>query len=135
MIDQDDYQPMPPQVADLLLEQAGGAEPALSLQTGTKVDTGRWFVRSRLWLCVTDSQLLLLAAARRQYAEVLDLATLQDTYYSHATGQLVLEPTEGVRYSQIYLAPIDALRVIGLIEEAGQQTKPSNDTATENSRA
>ena len=126
---------MPPEVAGLLDELTGGAYVSMRLRSRTKVDTGRWFRRSRLWLCVTDKQIVLLAASKRRYTQVLELAELPDSYYSHATGQLVLEPTEGVRYSRIKLAPIDALRVLSLIEQAYANPTDPRSTATENSSA
>jgi len=126
--------------------ETGVERPRLALRSRTRVDTGGWLMSSRLWLFVTDRHIVLVAAANlhliapRQYFEAIELSQCKDSFYSHATGQLVLEPIKDVPFKHIKLSPIDANRVLDLIQQGEQPTDtppPStpNTTATENSRA
>lgn len=123
---------LPKLEAQLLRDEAGGSEPRLTLRTQTRVDTGRWLKRSRLWLCVIDDDVVLLAASKRRYFEKITLADCRDSYYSHPTGQLVLEPLEAARYKQIQMSPTDALRFLELIQQSDLTPHPPQGNATEN---
>ena len=50
--------------------------------------------RIPVWLCVVGDELILLAVARRRYFERVSLADCQASHYGHATGELVIEPSE-----------------------------------------
>lgn len=119
----------------LLGAELGGRSPRLVLRSRTFVDTGRWWRRTPLWLCVTDDSLVLLAASRRCYAERIDLADCTESYYCHATGQLVIVPGEQARFNQVTLLPQQALDVLDLIEAGDGLLEIQDNTATENSRA
>lgn len=109
---------MTPAEQSAYAEAAGGAEPVLVLRSRTKVDTGRWLRKSRLWLCVTGDALVLVAASKRRYAESVALAGCARTHYNHVSGVLVIEPGEDLRFNQVALPPTRALRVIHLVEQA-----------------
>ena len=96
----------------LLRAECGAIDPKLCLRTGTKIDAGRWWCRTPVWLCVVGEELILLAVARRRYFERVKLADCQKSHYSHATGELVIEPTEQLRMKHLSLTPREALDVL-----------------------
>jgi hypothetical protein len=96
----------------LLRAECGDTEPKLCLRTRTKIDAGRWWRRTSVWLCVVGEELVLLAVARRRYVERVKLVDCQKSHYSHATGELVIEPTEHLRIKHLSLTPREALDVL-----------------------
>lgn len=136
MTDSQAINTMNPAERSVLAKAIGSQAPRLMLRSSTKVDTGRWWNPSRLWLCVHDQEILLLAASRREHLESIPLRECIKSHYCHTNGVLVLEPAEQLRFSRIALAPADALSVLHLIEQ-GQTTNPTTNTshATENTRA
>lgn len=106
---------MNPLEQQLLHAETGGAEPRLCIRSGTLVDTGRWWRRSPVWLCVTDGELILLTVARRRFFARIALRDARASRYHHATGELVIEPAEELPLRQIKLPPDDALRILNLI--------------------
>jgi hypothetical protein len=102
----------------LLHAETGGAEPRLCIRSGTLVDTGRWWRRSPVWLCVTDGELILLTVARRRFFARIALRDARASRYHHATGELVIEPAEELPLRQIKLPPDDALRILDLIRNS-----------------
>ena len=118
-----------------LEEQIGGASPRLLLRTRTRVDTGRWLIRSRLWLCVTAGDLVLLAVAKRRYVEKIALSDCRKARYCHASGRLVLEDLEGVRFNHIDMTPTDALNVLSLLTQGEEESTELNSNEPEINRA
>lgn len=96
----------------LLRDVTGGAVPRQCLRTGTRVDAGGWLRRAPLWLCVTDSRLVLLAVARRRYAECVDLPQCRESRYCHATGELLIRPAEGLAFDRVKVSPAEAVKVL-----------------------
>jgi hypothetical protein len=96
----------------LLRAECGGAEPAFCLRTHTTIDAGRWWRPTPVWLCIVGDELMLLAVARRRFVERVKLAECHASYYHHATGQLVIEPTEQLRIKHLSLTPREALDVL-----------------------
>ena len=101
----------------LLREETGGADPRLCIRTGTRIDAGRWWRRTPVWLCVVGDELILLAVARRRYFERVALADCQASHYSHATGELVVGPTERLRVHRLVLSPREALGVLDFLKQ------------------
>lgn len=95
--------------------ETGIAEPRLCVRSGTRVDTGRWWRRSPVWLCVTDHELIMLAVARRRFFARIALREARASRYHHATGELVIEPGEDLPLQRFQLPPDDALRILHLI--------------------
>jgi len=93
----------------------GDAKPRLVLRSRSRIDTGRWMGRSRLWVCVTDQKLIVFAAARRRYCEQLPLTDAQESWYCHTTGELVIESPRPLTHPRLSLGPNDALRVLACI--------------------
>ncbi len=99
----------------LLNELTGGAEPKLLLRTRTRIDCGRWWRRTPIWLCISGTELILFAVARRRYTERVALAECQASHYSHATGELVIDPSETLRIKRLSLTPREALNAIDFL--------------------
>ena len=116
----------------LLKAEIGDGSVRLMLRTGTRVDTGRWLRSSRLWLCVTDHDIVLLAASRRQYCQQVKLSDVAQSWYSHPTGNLVLEPGEDLQFRHIAMSPTDAVRVLKMIEASNESSKNLHSTSLEN---
>lgn len=102
----------------LLNEMTGGAEPGLCIRTGTSVDAGLWWRKVPLWLCVCGDRLILLAVARRRYVQTVKLSECVDSEYCHATGELVIQPAEGLEYNRVAMKPADALKVLSVLKAA-----------------
>ncbi len=94
----------------------GAAEPRLKVRSKTRIDTGRWWRSSPLWLCVTDDELVLFAASRRKYLQRLPITDCRDSHYCHITGELVIEAAVEMRFSRFVMPPTDALRVLDALE-------------------
>lgn len=101
----------------LLKELTGGAEPKLLLRTRTRIDAGRWWRRTPVWLCITASELILFAVARRRYTERVPLADCQASHYAHSTGELVIDPTESLRIKRLSLTPREALNALDFLKK------------------
>jgi hypothetical protein len=108
-----------------LIEETNGAEPLLSVRSDTRVDTGRWWRRSRLWICVTKNDVVVLAAARRIYIQRFAIADCQGSHYCHTTGQLVIEAGEELRHSRLAMSPVDALDVLNAIDRMNTENSQS----------
>ncbi len=112
----------------LLDEETGGAEPRLCIRTGTRIDAGRWWRRVPIWLCMVGDELLLLAVARRRHVERVRMADCHASHYSHATGELVIEPGDSLRFNRFTLSPREALQVLSFLNK--DQKQPITDTTT-----
>lgn len=100
----------------LMRDSVGSDEPRLQLRTKTRIDTGRWWRKTPLWLCVMEDELLLLSVSRRRYIERLPLSESNDTHYNNSTGELVIEPAESLQYNRCSISPRDALRVLNFFK-------------------
>lgn len=105
----------------LLREALAGQAERLLLRSTTRIDTGRCWRRSAVWLCMTDERLLLLAASKRRYLEQMPLRKCKGTQYCHTTGALLLQPSDHWRFNTIALPPVDALKVLKHIEHSTEQ--------------
>jgi hypothetical protein len=101
----------------LLTELTNGAEPKLLLRTRTRIDCGRWWRSTPVWLCITASELILFAVARRRYTDRVALADCLDSHYAHTTGELVIDPTESLRIKRLALTPREALSAIEFLKK------------------
>jgi len=96
----------------LLKELTGGAESMLLLRTRTRIDCGRWWRRTPVWLCISGHELILFAVARRRYTERVPLADCHGSDYMATTGELVIDSATALRMNRIKLTPREALNVI-----------------------
>jgi hypothetical protein len=99
----------------LLDELTDGEDPQLLLRSGTRIDAGRWWRSNSVWICITKSELILFAVARRRYVEHLPLADCRTSHYLAATGELVIDSAEPLRMKQLKLTPRQALEVLGFL--------------------
>ena len=100
----------------LLKELTGGAEPKLLLRTRTRIDAGRWWRLTPVWLCITANELILFAVARRRYTERVLLSDCHDAHYTATTGELVIDSCENLRMKRLTLPPREALNVINFLK-------------------
>lgn len=133
---------MSPTERAILTTQTQGEEPRLSLRSHTRVDTGLWWYRTRLWVCVTELDVIVFAAARRHYIKSIPIADCKSSHYCHTTGELVIQSAEDLQISRLRLSPSDALRLLRLLgavagttESPPQIAQQQNLNHSENSRA
>ena len=104
------------QLERLLLEEAtGGVDPHFLMRTDTRIDAGRWWRGSPLWLCVMPGDVVVFAVGRRRYLERIPITGCGAGFYNHATGELVLAPAEALRFRQFRMKPSAALRILSLL--------------------
>ena len=96
------------------------------MRSGTRIDTGRWWFGSRVWLCVSGDELIILAVARRRHLERIAIADCSGSHYNHGTGELVVGPGESIHLNQFKMSPGDALRILKLLlpDSPKQLTQP-----------
>ncbi|MES2983325.1 MAG: hypothetical protein V4727_13510 [Verrucomicrobiota bacterium] len=99
----------------LLDELTDGAEPKLLLRSRTRIDAGRWWRSTSVWICITGSELILFAVARRRYVERVPLTECHVCHYLAATGELVIESAEALRMKRVNLTPREAINVINFL--------------------
>ena len=107
----------------LLSDELSGQRPLVLLRSASRVDTGRWLRKSPIWLCLTETDILLLAASKRRYVQRMPIAACKASQYCHTSGALLLQPSDTWRFSAIQLPPADALNVLNHIDSANQSTK------------
>lgn len=107
---------MTPLESMLLQELTGGDPPKLVLRTRTRIDCGRWWRATPVWLCVSGGELILLAVARRRYFERIAVADCQSSFYNHAGGELVIKPGESLRINRFAMSAKEALGVMEFIQ-------------------
>jgi len=105
-------------------ELGGDPKPLMTVRSTSRVDTGGWLWRRRLWVCVSERLVTVLAASRRTYVQSVPRVDCQDSRYCHTTGELILSAGEELRFSRLAMKPADALRVL----EAITQTSTTEDT-------
>lgn len=96
----------------LLTELTAGAEPELLLRTNTRIDCGRWWRKTPVWLCITKSELILFAIARRRYSERIPLTDCHQSHYAPSGGELLIKPTESLRIGSLSLTPRQAVQAL-----------------------
>jgi len=99
----------------LLEELTNGSEPRLLLRTLTRIDAGRWWRSTPVWLCITDRELILFAVARRCYTERIPLSDCINSHYAHSSGELVIDPAETLHMKHVKLSPREALDAIDFL--------------------
>ena len=111
-----DMMNLPPAVRDLLGESLGDdGEPVVCLRSDTRVDAGSWLRRSPVWLCITADRVVVLVAGRRQHVASVARGSCAGSRYDHATGEVVLEPGDPLRFNRLAFSPREALRILHLL--------------------
>lgn len=97
-----------------LLDTAVGTagEPRLCLRSSTRVDAGSWLRRSPVWLCITDDHVIVLVAGRRTHVATVPRKACRGSRYDPATGELVIEATEPLRFDRLAFPPREALQIL-----------------------
>lgn len=100
-----------------LLEQAAGAsKPRLTLCTGNRIDVGLWWRKRPLWFCILEHEVLLFAVGRRRYSERVSIADCKDFHYNPSSGELVIEPSDLLRFPRLKIPTSEALEAIKLLK-------------------
>ena len=100
----------------LLETEAGTSKPRLKLRTGTRVDVGLWWRKRPLWLCVLEDEILILAVGRRRYSERVSIADCQNSHYNPTSGELVIEPSDALRFPRLKMPSSQALNVLKFLK-------------------
>ena len=95
-----------------LLAETDGAQPRFSVRSKTRVDAGRWWRRTPLWVCVMEHEIVLLAVARRRYVKRIAFDDCGSSHYCHTTGDLVIAAGEELMFSRFAMSPTDGLRIL-----------------------
>ena len=95
----------------LFEQQLGGAEARLCIRSRARIDAGRWWRSTRVWLCVVGEELVMLAVARRRYFARVALADCGESHYHPLTGEFVIEPAGDLRFSRFPVSPREALQL------------------------
>jgi len=107
---------LPPTARDLLCAETGSdAEPVLCLESGTRVDAGWWLRRAPVWLCITAEQCIVLVAGRRSHVARVPRAACRASHYDHASGEVVIDPGDSLRFDRLAFPPREALRILHLL--------------------
>jgi hypothetical protein len=99
----------------LLREMVGVNKATLTIRSRAKIDAGRWWRKTPLWLCVVGDDLVMLAVARRRYAEKIAIAECPASHYNPATGELVIEPAGELRFNSFKVNPRDAIQILKIL--------------------
>jgi len=114
--------------AAILKSAMGSAEPRLAVRSKTRIDAGRWWRGAPLWVCVMEDDVVVLAAARRQYIQTVPIADCQGSIYCHTTGELVIDASEDFRFRRLAMSPVDGLSVLEAIQsKPGERNRISMD--------
>lgn len=90
---------------------------SLCVRSRLRIDAGRWWRKTPVWVGLTQDELVLFAVARRRYLERIPLAACRKSHYAHTTGELVLAPVEGAAFSRIAMSPRQAIAILRLMLE------------------
>lgn len=61
------------------------------LKTGTRIDTGSWFGKRRIWVCAGSGVLYLAAKGPKPYTKTIEYRSVGLSAYNHVTGDLVVK--------------------------------------------
>jgi hypothetical protein len=114
---------MTDQEEQLLAAEIGDAEVRLRICTDTRVDAGRWWRRTPVWLCLAGDDLVVLAVARRRYIGRVPIVDCSESAYCHGTGELLIGPTEDLRISRMAMSASDALTVLKELNPESRATQ------------
>jgi hypothetical protein len=106
---------MTPAERRLYGEVCGGEGVLAVLQSTTRTGVGLWLIERRVWVVVTRSEVILLAAGRRPLAQRVAFPHLYASLYNAVTGELVLAPDRGYRVGRIQLSPSEGNQVLAQI--------------------
>jgi len=98
-------------VKQLFREEMGDVTPDLVIRSRARIDVGRWWRRSPLWVCVTGGELVMLAAGRRRYFARRALLECRESFYNPGTGEFVIVPGGDLAFPKFPLSPRDALKI------------------------
>ena len=111
----------------LFQAELGDVTPRMTICSETQIDAGRWWRRTPLWLCLVDSEIVTFAIARRRYIQRVPISDCSESHYCHATGELVIAPTEELAFNRFAMSPkqaLDFLRAVGIYHPTTVEKQP-----------
>lgn len=87
----------------------------LVLSTRSKVDTGRWFRGSRIWVLAMANEIVLFAAGKRPFLAKIGFTHLQESLYNHVTGAVIFAPVKGLAITTITVSPANGYQLLAQI--------------------
>lgn len=106
----------------ILHEIAGETRPLVCVESRTRVDTGSWLIKRRVWICVFEDSLVLIAASRRRFVERYKLSDIADSHYSPMTGEFIIYPAEGIEHNAFRVSAREALEILQVFKNQSQPT-------------
>ncbi len=107
---------LPRPARELFFRETGReTDPELCLQSLTRVDAGSWFTKTPAWLCITGDRVVVIVAGRRHHVASMPRAACRGSRYDHATGEVVIEPGDALRFNRLAFPPREALRILQLL--------------------
>jgi hypothetical protein len=110
-----------PAEARLYRELCGNDSVVTLLLTETMAEVGLWMWKRRVWLCATDSALILFAEGRKPLAQRTPFVHIGESLYNHVIGELVLAPDRKYRLSHVRLQPKDGYQMLAQIYNGVKQ--------------
>lgn len=92
----------------------GDAPRALALSRA-RIDVGLWLRWRRIWVAGFDDRLMVFAEGPRPYLQSAPYAELSTSFYSHASGELVCVPADGLVVRSFGMSPAQGWRFLTLI--------------------
>ena len=90
----------------------GNAEIRVLMKTHTKVDVGHWLRNGWVWVCVTATELILLASGRVPFVQRAPLEHAQKSAYNHITGEVIFAPAEAMKLRRVILPALDGYQLL-----------------------
>lgn len=118
-----DAQEHAPRKTAALAQQAAfpDREWELALRTHTRVDTGSWWGKRKLWVFATPQRLTLVATGPKPYVHVLERETFCESFYNHITATVTLAPYDGQTKS-LRIPPAPAWRLLQTLTQKEKLT-------------
>jgi len=102
--------------------------------THTRVDTGFWVYRPRLWAWVSGPRLTLWAWGEAAYEQTLVCNQLLGSFYNHVTGHVALADRDRKVIQTLKLRPEPGYQLLAQIYHAGKNARtPTSATNTQQS--
>lgn len=117
--DDPDLLRLPGPVRALVESLPDGPAMVLLIRSHTRVDTGRWFRRPRVWIACFTDRLALAASGPRPVVAVAPFTDLRETQFNHVTGELNLAPAPDLPRRTLRMTPVDGYRILAQIHHEG----------------
>ncbi len=111
----------------LLKKAAGEQKVLLCVKSQTQVDVGLWWRWRRVWVCVCEKSVVLLADGPRPYSQTVGYDQLGTTFFSHRASELVLVPAPDLMIRSMAVAPDDGWALLSTIQRLSSKHSEGKD--------